>query len=227
VSQVPALLQRLEDGNEFDVVRCKNRFDPEYDTQASGGYRDYQLVLRTRIGSESLVGTTSPGSSKLKIRRWSTLVQAASPSASKLKPISCQWLYEVQIMTKGFHALKMGTGLVDSNELAAHEAYKNFRKFQELCERLSTHSKEMKAELEFGTMDDAVIDKRRGKSFLSWLSPPFSVTNVWPKRKGNNNNNKIGPTDASRPPLPGAADASRPPLPGAVLVLEEGADTLV
>ena len=102
VSQLPALLQRLEDGNEFDVVRCKNRFDPEYNTQASGGYRDYQLVLRTRIGSESLVAATSPSPSKLKpIKRWSSLVQAASTSPSKLKPISCQWLYEVQIMTKG------------------------------------------------------------------------------------------------------------------------------
>ena len=78
----------------------------------------------------------------------------------------------------------MGTGLVDSDDVAAHEAYKNFRKFQELCQRLSTHSKEMKAELEFGTMDDAVIDKRKGK------------------RKGSNN--KIGPSHASRPPLAGA-----------------------
>merc|ERR1712166_1551560 len=50
VSRVPALLQRLEDGNEFDVVRCKNRFDPEYNTKATGGYRDYQLVLEQESG---------------------------------------------------------------------------------------------------------------------------------------------------------------------------------
>ena len=93
VSQLPALLQRLEDGNEFDVVRCKNRFDPEYNTKASGGYRDYQLVLRTRIGSESLVAATSP-------------------SPSKLEPISCQWLYEVQIMTKGKKAIHSSVALL-------------------------------------------------------------------------------------------------------------------
>ena len=97
VSQLPALLQRLEDGNEFDVVRCKNRFDPEYNTKASGGYRDYQLVLRTRIGSESLVAATSP-------------------SPSKLKPISCQWLYEVQIMTKGKKAIHSSMALLYSRQ---------------------------------------------------------------------------------------------------------------
>merc|ERR1712166_1372113 len=197
VSRVPALLQRLEDGNEFDVVRCKNRFDPEYNTKASGGYRDYQLVPRTRIGSESLVAATSPSPSKLKpIKRWSSLLQAASPSPSKLKPISCQWLYEVQIMTKGFHVLKMGTGLVDSDDLAAHEAYKNFRKFQELCERLETKAKEMKAELDFMLVDnDLALIANVARSSRSVLF----------KKAKRKSSNKVGPAATVVtvvPPLP-------------------------
>lgn len=35
---------------EVDVVRAKNRFDPSYDAKASSGYRDYQIILKTKKG---------------------------------------------------------------------------------------------------------------------------------------------------------------------------------
>ena len=199
VSRVPALLQRLEDGNEFDVVRCKNRFDPNYKSQDSGGYRDYQLVLRTRVGAESLVPTSSSSS---------------SPS-SKLKPISCQWLYEVQIMTKGFHSLKMGIshdvdanagdGGEDTAALAAHEAYKSFRKFQELCDRLETQAKEMKAELDLKIPEKLAV----------LVNVRESAAHIIFKKAKRNSSNKVGPAATVvtvSPPLP-SLDAPLTVLP--------------
>ena len=35
---------------EVNVVRAKNRFDPSYDAKASSGYRDYQIILKTKVG---------------------------------------------------------------------------------------------------------------------------------------------------------------------------------
>ena len=77
----------------------------------------------------------------------------------------------------------MGTGLVDSDDLAAHEAYKNFRKFQELCDRLETQAKEMKAELHFGFVDnDLALIANVARSMVHFKKA---------KRKSSN---KVGPT---------------------------------
>lgn len=51
VEQVAVVLASLESGNDFEILRCKNRLDPTYDSIESGGYRDYQLVTRV-IGKE-------------------------------------------------------------------------------------------------------------------------------------------------------------------------------
>ena len=88
----------------------------------------------------------------------------------------------------------MGTGLVDSDDVAAHEAYKNFRKFQELCERLETQAKEMKAELDFGFVDNdlarianvaistssVLFKKAKRKSSSNKVGPAATVVNVLP-----------------------------------------------
>ena len=50
VEQVANVLAELESGTDFEIVRCKNRLDPTYDSITSGGYRDYQLV--TRVSGE-------------------------------------------------------------------------------------------------------------------------------------------------------------------------------
>jgi hypothetical protein len=46
VEQLCTVLEDLEAGPEFEILRVKNRFDPTYDSIESGGYRDYQLVVR-------------------------------------------------------------------------------------------------------------------------------------------------------------------------------------
>ena len=76
----------------------------------------------------------------------------------------------------------MGTGLVDSDDLAAHEAYKNFRKFQELCDRLETQAKEMKAELHFGFVDNDVA-----------LIANVARSMVHFKKAKRKSSNKVGP----------------------------------
>ena len=88
----------------------------------------------------------------------------------------------------------MGTGLVDSDDVAAHEAYKNFRKFQELCERLETQAKEMKAELDFGFVgNDVALIANVARSIINFKKA---------KRKSSN---KVGPAATVvtvLPPLP-------------------------
>lgn len=121
VTQVSVLLQRLDDGPEFEVVRVKNRLDPTYDSIESGGYRDYQLVLRCR------------------------------PSASVVKEagFSSPWLFELQIVTFDTFNLKMGNVTSDdgTNAAAAHKAYKDFRKFKELGTRMQHQLNSMHEEL--------------------------------------------------------------------------------
>ena len=78
----------------------------------------------------------------------------------------------------------MGTGLVDSDDLAAHEAYKNFRKFQELCERLETQAKEMKAELDFGFVDN---------NLALIANVARSTSSVLFKKAKRKSSNKVGP----------------------------------
>lgn len=196
VSRLPALLQRLEDGYEFDIVRCKNRFDPAYKAAKSGGYRDYQLVLRTRQGAESLL---------------------AAPLSTNLKPISCAWLYEVQIMTKGFHDLKegvkevgvrpmrsnsphtaatpsSGAGSGAAGDRVAHEAYKNFRKFQELSERIILQGEEMKQELDF-----SMVDNNIAKVALVRRSISQSVFVKKARRMSQQRVGKVSPTGVQRP----------------------------
>jgi hypothetical protein len=46
----PKLLQNLLLTNEFKVVRAKNRLSTTYDPRDSAGYRDYQLLVRTKDG---------------------------------------------------------------------------------------------------------------------------------------------------------------------------------
>lgn len=121
MTQVSVLLQRLDDGPEFEVVRVKNRLDPTYDSIESGGYRDYQLVLRCR------------------------------PSASVVKEagFSSPWLFELQIVTFDTFNLKMGNVTSDdgTNAAAAHKAYKDFRKFKELGTRMQHQLNSMHEEL--------------------------------------------------------------------------------
>jgi hypothetical protein len=38
INQLVPLLQRINDGDEFEIVRIKNRLDPSYDSVASGGH---------------------------------------------------------------------------------------------------------------------------------------------------------------------------------------------
>ena len=78
----------------------------------------------------------------------------------------------------------MGTGLVDSDDLAAHEAYKNFRKFQELCDRLETQAKEMKAELDFGVVDN---------DLARIANVARSTRSVLFKKAKRKSSNKVGP----------------------------------
>ena len=47
---MPALLPLLSAATTFDVVRTKNRFARNYDPQESAGYRDYQMLVRTKRG---------------------------------------------------------------------------------------------------------------------------------------------------------------------------------
>jgi len=47
---MPALLPLLKAAGSFAVVRTKNRFARGYDPKASAGYRDYQIVVRTKRG---------------------------------------------------------------------------------------------------------------------------------------------------------------------------------
>ena len=88
------------------------------------------------------------------------------------------------LISAGFHDLKMGTGLVDSDDVAAHEAYKNFRKFQELCERLETQAKEMKAELDLGFVGNDVADI---------ANVARSTSSVLFKKAKRKSSNKVGP----------------------------------
>ena len=87
----------------------------------------------------------------------------------------------------------MGTGFVNSDDLAAHEAYKNFRKFQELGDRLETQAKEMKAELDFGVVDNdlarianvarstsSVLFKKAKRKSSNKVGPVASVVSVLP-----------------------------------------------
>lgn len=46
-----AMVPTLLDANpEVDFVRAKNRFDPQYNPKDSAGYRDYQIIIRTKVG---------------------------------------------------------------------------------------------------------------------------------------------------------------------------------
>ena len=47
---VPGLVQRLADCRDFELVRAKNRLDFNYDAKESGGYRDYQALVRVGPG---------------------------------------------------------------------------------------------------------------------------------------------------------------------------------
>lgn len=47
MAMVPTLLARQK---EVELVRAKNRFDPNYSTAVSAGYRDYQIILKTGEG---------------------------------------------------------------------------------------------------------------------------------------------------------------------------------
>lgn len=47
MAMVPTLLARQE---EVEMVRAKNRFDPDYDPKQTAGYRDYQIILKTKEG---------------------------------------------------------------------------------------------------------------------------------------------------------------------------------
>ena len=85
----------------------------------------------------------------------------------------------------------MGIGLVDSDDVAAHEAYKNFRKFQELCERLETKAKEMKAELDLGFVGNDVADI---------TNVARSIVNF--KKAKRKSSNKVGPAASTVKVLP-------------------------
>lgn len=47
IAMVPTLLARQK---EVEMVRAKNRFDPAYDVKETAGYRDYQVILKTKEG---------------------------------------------------------------------------------------------------------------------------------------------------------------------------------
>eukprot|EP00729_Bicosta_minor_P017481 gene17481-33470_t len=47
MAMVPTLIARQE---EVKMVRAKNRFDPDYNSKQSAGYRDYQIILKTKDG---------------------------------------------------------------------------------------------------------------------------------------------------------------------------------
>ena len=79
----------------------------------------------------------------------------------------------------------MGTGFVNSDDLAAHEAYKNFRKFQELGDRLETQAKEMKAELDFGVVDNDLV---------LIANVAISTSSVLFKKAKRTSSNKVGPS---------------------------------
>jgi hypothetical protein len=43
-------LQKLLERKEFKVVRAKNRLSPSWDSRESAGYRDYQILVKTKGG---------------------------------------------------------------------------------------------------------------------------------------------------------------------------------
>lgn len=47
MAMVPTLLARQK---EVEMVRAKNRFDPAYNPKQTAGYRDYQIILKTKEG---------------------------------------------------------------------------------------------------------------------------------------------------------------------------------
>jgi len=159
VAQVPAVLKRIEEGTEFDIVRCKNRFDPEYDSVKSGGYRDYQLVLRNIEG-------TLPASDSRRSLAGGPSKRRLSLSSKPLKVISSPWLFELQIMTREFHDLKMGRGIAgDADD--AHAAYKDFRKFAELRDRMNHQVMVMdKQLLLLDVLNKEAVQKRRSSEML-------------------------------------------------------------
>ena len=77
-----------------------------------------------------------------------------------------------------------GGGGEDTAALAAHEAYKSFRKFQELCDRLALQAEEMKAELDFGFVDNrmAVV-----------ANVTVSTAKVFFKKAKRKSSSKVGP----------------------------------
>lgn len=50
LADMARLLHRIEGGDEYTVVRVKNRFAEDYDPLESSGYRDYQLLARLSDG---------------------------------------------------------------------------------------------------------------------------------------------------------------------------------
>lgn len=47
---MPFVPKSIAQQEEVDMVRAKNRFDPGYDSNQTAGYRDYQIILRTKEG---------------------------------------------------------------------------------------------------------------------------------------------------------------------------------
>lgn len=46
LSEIARIVERLNSGIEYDLIRAKNRFSASYDARESSGYRDYQLLAR-------------------------------------------------------------------------------------------------------------------------------------------------------------------------------------
>lgn len=44
------IINRIEDAKEYEVVRVKNRFAPDFDAHDSSGYRDYQVLVTVEGG---------------------------------------------------------------------------------------------------------------------------------------------------------------------------------
>lgn len=153
ISHVSAVLERLLQSTEFEIVRVKNRLMPEYDSVESAGYRDLQLVLRVEEKGQAGAGL-SAASRESKVFPSTEETEEDADLARLTKQGPTFWLYEVQIMTTEIYNLKMGLfasakrgRATGSKAKAAHEAYMNFRKYKELEVRVREQHSEMVLDL--------------------------------------------------------------------------------
>ena len=151
VSHVSAVLERLLQSTEFEIVRVKNRLMPEYDSVESAGYRDLQLVLRVEEKGQAGLSAASRES---KVFPSTEETEEDADLARLKKQGPTFWLYEVQIMTTEIYNLKMGLfasakrgRATGSKAKAAHEAYMDFRKYKELEVRVREHHSDMVSDL--------------------------------------------------------------------------------